>query len=346
MYYPVCSSNGKSTLAGFVLPITLNKTCTFSSPSCPAFTTRHFLPNTLHTRPRLHPLHHHRSAMPTMTAASSDLLIVGSGVLGRLVSAEWYRLHPQSTVVGETRTTTSHSDLSAQHIRPALAGTTSPCPSFVVFCAPPSGGTPDYAAAVAATVARAPPDARVVFTSSASVHGTVPLVTETTPPGVAGRAAVLANAERAVLSHPNGVVVRLSGLYTRSRGAHSYWLRIGEVTAPQDGTLNLIHYEDAAHAVVCALLVPTDDMAAWPQRTCLAAANRYVTRRQVCEAALRHPDFQNSVLPKFSSTEEPQGRTYHNEWTRRVLQWTPRWESFEDFMLHDATNSAVESAAS
>lgn len=71
-------------------------------------------------------------------------------------------------------------------------------------------------------------------------------------------------AEEAVLSR-GGNVIRLAGLYTASRGPHAYWLQrareaAGGVGAAVNGAgedvLNMLHYEDAARAVVSLLHKP------------------------------------------------------------------------------------------
>ena len=43
-----------------------------------------------------------------------------------------------------------------------------------------------------------------------------------------------------------GNVVRLVGLYHRNRGAHTFFLKAGQVPRAGGYVVNLIHYEDAA----------------------------------------------------------------------------------------------------
>ena len=52
-----------------------------------------------------------------------------------------------------------------------------------------------------------------------------------------------------------GTVLRLGGLYHLRRGAHNYWVCSGKspFASSPDGLINLIHYDDAAEAVLCAL---------------------------------------------------------------------------------------------
>ncbi len=83
----------------------------------------------------------------------------------------------------------------------------------------------------------------------------------------------LAAAENVILGQ-GGNVIRLAGLYTESRGPHAYWLYKSRDAALANSSIpvlpgsalalvNLLHYEDAAGAVI-ALLQSTgtiyDDM--------------------------------------------------------------------------------------
>lgn len=281
-----------------------------------------------------------------------DLLIVGAGVLGRLVAKEWLKINPDATVFGETRTDQHHDALKSLGIQPGLAGSTDPPPPYVVFCVPPSG-TDDYVSAVSDAVARVETHgSRFIFTSSMSVYGNSSEISEDTPivslengDGAASnpkldRARELAKAENAVLSYDNGLVLRLTGLYTVSRGPHSYWIRAGTVRGSPEGVINLVHYEDAARAVVQALRVPSAVVAEWPRRSCLVCARQSVSRRDICDISLAHPEYKECRLPQFTelgnSTVAWMSRTFDNDWTRGVLDWTPQWESFVEFMKRDA----------
>ena len=44
-----------------------------------------------------------------------------------------------------------------------------------------------------------------------------------------------------------------AGLYNSLRGPHTYWLKNGTVDGNADGIVNMLHYEDAATAVIAAL---------------------------------------------------------------------------------------------
>ena len=63
-------------------------------------------------------------------------------------------------------------------------------------------------------------------------------------------------AENAVLQR-GGNAIRLSGLYSEFRGAHTYWFKQAKegkvIETNSNGLVNLIHYEDAARAVLATL---------------------------------------------------------------------------------------------
>lgn len=268
----------------------------------------------------------------TTTEGNNDLLIIGAGVLGRIIAQEWRKYHPDALITGETRSDKSHAELASNLIIPALSGTTSPTPPFVVFCAPPSG-SPNYALTLKQTVQRAKStSSRLIFTSSGSVHGSlVTEISETTEQDVSTeRSKSLSEAENHVLNYENGIVIRLSGLYTLHRGAHSYWLRNGVAKYGKHRWLNLIHYEDAARAVINTFLVKDEDLSNWPRRNLLACANMPITPLEICEVSKKHPDFKSFDLPVFDGPS-PQ-RKYDNQWTRSVIDWKPKWESFVTFM--------------
>uniref|UniRef100_A0A8I7B4I3 Uncharacterized protein n=1 Tax=Hordeum vulgare subsp. vulgare TaxID=112509 RepID=A0A8I7B4I3_HORVV len=75
----------------------------------------------------------------TNVVTQNDLLIVGPGVLGRLVAEKWLKEHPGCKVFGQTASTDHHSELTDIGIIPSLKGSTIPQKApYVIFCAPPS----------------------------------------------------------------------------------------------------------------------------------------------------------------------------------------------------------------
>uniref|UniRef100_A0A0D9V100 NAD-dependent epimerase/dehydratase domain-containing protein n=1 Tax=Leersia perrieri TaxID=77586 RepID=A0A0D9V100_9ORYZ len=78
----------------------------------------------------------------TDIVGQNDLLIVGPGVLGRLVAEKWKEEHPGCKVFGQTASTDHHSELSNIGIIPSLKGSTFPqkvpydCPSVPIGRSP------------------------------------------------------------------------------------------------------------------------------------------------------------------------------------------------------------------
>lgn len=181
------NSSANSAKLTFVQPLHLSHRRTFShaislvSPGSKRYSTR---PS-------------HSSAV---RMSSNDLLVVGAGHLGTRIAKRWRQLHPSASIVGETKTETSHAELRDAGITPALAGTTNHSFSNVVFCVPPRGD-PNYKNIVEAATKRA--SRRFVFTSSTSVHAGAECITEDTPARNEGRASFLYQAEEKVLQSPN-----------------------------------------------------------------------------------------------------------------------------------------------
>lgn len=273
-------------------------------------------------------------------STANDLLVVGAGGIGQRVGKQWRALYPDATIIGETRTDEKHDLVTEAGMTPAILGSTPGKFPKVVFCAPPSGSE-NFGEDVLAATKRAADDGRVVFTSSGSVHGPTDFVTESTPYGTTERAQRMIRAEEAVLSFPGGVAVRLAGLYSLFRGPHVYWSRKGFVPGSAESQVNMIHYDDAALAVVCALRLEKLP----ERRTFLASVLNSVTRKQLFEASLRHPQLSDFKVPKIMEDEPPTRRRYDNTWSREVLGFKPKFESFVDFMETDAKRAALEAEA-
>uniref|UniRef100_A0A0A9F6A1 Uncharacterized protein n=1 Tax=Arundo donax TaxID=35708 RepID=A0A0A9F6A1_ARUDO len=66
----------------------------------------------------------------------NDLLIVGPGVLGRIVAEKWQKEHPGCKVYGRTASTDHHNELTNMGIIPSLKSSTmSQKVPYVIFCA-------------------------------------------------------------------------------------------------------------------------------------------------------------------------------------------------------------------
>ncbi|GKV39023.1 hypothetical protein SLEP1_g46859 [Rubroshorea leprosula] len=146
----------------------------------------------------------------------NDLLIVGPGVLGRLVAEKWREEHPGCQVYGQTMTTDHHDELIKMGINPLLKGTKTQQFPYVIFCAPPSQ-TSDYPGDVRMAALSWSGEGSFLFTSSSapfdcSDNGPCDEDTPVMPIGRSPKTDVLLKAEQVVLEF-GGCVVRLAGLY-------------------------------------------------------------------------------------------------------------------------------------
>jgi len=211
----------------------------------------------------------------------------------------------------------------------------------VVFTAAPSGNS-DYVGEVEYALERWNGTGGFVFTSSGGVfaEGDGALVTETgdvLPREGNPRAAALLDAEDKVRAR-GGAVVRLSGLYTHTRGPHSFWLRAGKVKGRPDGLINMVHYDDAASLVVAVLGTFPGQGAG---QTFLGNDDAVLTREEIVAAARQHPDYRDAPPVEFGPKEGPLGRRYDNSWTRNMTGWVPKYKSMSAFWAQEAATDST-----
>lgn len=260
------------------------------------------------------------------------LVIVGAGTLGTLVAQQWQKLHPSSKIFGLTRTATRHEQLRSMGVFPILkdgaeAELEGGAP-FVLYCAPPSGSN-DYAADVSAASSLWNGVGSFLFTSSSAVYavkdnGFCPEGAPTIPLGVSPRVDLLLKAEGAAVE-AEGNVVRLAGLYSLDRGAHTFWLKQGTVDSRPDHILNLIHYEDAASLCVSILSARTRG------ETFMGCDNHPVSRKELMDITVASGKFTGE-FKGFTGTSGPLGKRMCNDATRSQLGWEPTHKSFGHFM--------------
>ncbi|BBN09645.1 hypothetical protein MPTK1_4g21460 [Marchantia polymorpha subsp. ruderalis] len=267
----------------------------------------------------------------SFTPSKVDLLVVGPGVLGSLVAQQWFKVNEgECNVVGQTNSTNRHEELRSLGIIP-VAKDASKGEKFpnVIFCAPPSGSA-DYAAEVRAAAERWNGEGCLLFTSSSALYAvsdngvcdeeTAPIV----PKGAGPRTDRLHGAEEEVLK-VGGNVVRLAGLYTLERGAHSYYLSQGTIAQRPDHIVNLIHYEDAASLCVAIL------RAEHRGQIFLGCDNHPVSRQEIMDAVNKSGKYDKK-FEGFTSSEGPLGKRMNNNRTRRMTGWEPKYESFPSFL--------------
>jgi len=272
------------------------------------------------------------TALAKPPAESKDLLVVGAGVLGRRAARLWRQRHDGAKVVACTLTETSHAALRAEGLTPttaaALAATEEQFP-YVLFSAPPgrSGGAEEYAAAVEEAF-RDWSGQGGVFTSSAGVftEDAGGRVDEASPVASTASASRLLAAEAAA-SKAGAAVLRLAGLYDIDRGPHSYWLKVGAVKGYPEGLINLVHYDDAAAAAAAAL-------AAHAGEIFVVADGEPISRRGICEAALKSQRYKDAAMPSFEAADAPGGRGKILDASRfrASVGWKPEYSSFASFM--------------
>ncbi|KAF5203690.1 NAD(P)-binding Rossmann-fold superfamily protein [Thalictrum thalictroides] len=269
-----------------------------------------------------------------------DLLIVGPGVLGRIVAQQWKQKHPGCQIVGQTMTTDHHDELINIGIKPLLKGTEliQKFP-YIIFCAPPSR-TADYTADVRLAASNWDGKGSFIFTSSSAPYdcydnGPCDEDSPVVPVGRSPRTDVLLKAEKEVLE-AGGSVLRLAGLYISflrcfslklqlDRGAHSYWLEKGIVEARPDHILNLIHYEDAASLAIAILKKKLQG------RIFLGCDNHPLSRQEVMDLVERSGKF-NKKFQSFTGTNDPLGKKLNNSKTRAEIGWEPKYPSFAQFL--------------
>ena len=264
-------------------------------------------------------------------STSSSLLICGPGVLGSYLAKLWLDEYGPGTVTGQTNTTNNHPALSAIGVscrtKDDAAASTSPPGTTkatfpnVVYSAPPSGST-DYAADVSEALTWWDKTGAFVFTSSAGVYSiedgsacdeSAPVV----PLGSNPRTDAILRAEQAVLD-AGGCVVRLVGLYHRTRGAHTFFIKQGQVERWGGYTVNLIHYEDAA-ALVHAVL-----QASPRSEVFLGCDNAPVTFQDMMDAIQASGELPGVVT--FTGKESAaKGKRMNNNKTRERLGWAPKY---------------------
>lgn len=269
----------------------------------------------------------------TSSTAANDLLVVGAGVLGSLIGTNWLqqKQHERCKVVGQTNTCNRHEELRTLGIVPVTRNQQDGDDKFpfVVFSAPPSGSE-DYVAEIRAAAQRWNGEGSLLLTSSSAVYDVSdnsvcdeisPLVAK----GRSPRTDLLLNAEEEVLK-VGGNVVRLAGLYTLERGAHTFWLSKGAVDARPDHILNLIHYEDAAALCVAILRKQTRS------QVFMGCDNTPVSRQDIMDAVAHSGKFEGRVFQSFTRTDGPLGKKMNNDVTRSLVDWQPKYKSFAAFL--------------
>lgn len=100
--------------------------------------------------------------------------------------------------------------------------------------------------------------------------------------------------------------------------------------------MNLLHYDDAASAVLAALRVGPRVNSG---RRFLISDGNPTTRRGICESAMKNPRYRECAMPPFlevakvrSDEAGPRGKVYDGRKSNEALGWRPKYASFDGFM--------------
>ena len=244
-----------------------------------------------------------------------------------LVARHWRQSHPTARVTLKFRS--EEAERSSQLTREGFsvissAGGEATAP-LVVFCAPPTGNT-DYAQDIRSCAethwSNTEPQSALVFTSAGSVYreNSGGLVDEMSETVETERSAPLLAGEKDVLE-AGGCALRLGGLYTQDRGPHNYWSKGGQFPSKPGGLINLLHYEDAALAVVKCLEQPHKIRG----QLFLVSDGAPLSRQEIVSVA------GVSDRAQFTGGDDLDGKKYNSSKIRTTLGWQPTYPSFKLF---------------
>ncbi|CAN1164478.1 hypothetical protein LINPERHAP2_LOCUS25587 [Linum perenne] len=222
----------------------------------------------------------------------TDLLIVGPGVLGRLVANKWREENPGCQIVGETVTEDHHEELRKLGIYPTLRGTQlSQRYPYVIFCAPPYR-TVDYPADVREAAVRWNGEGCFLFTSSSAPYdchdnGECDEDTPVVPIGRSLRTDVLLKAEKVALESEGSV--------------------------------------DAASLCITILKKKLRG------QILLGCDNHPLSRQEIMDLVAKSGKFSRK-FEGFTGTSDPLGKKLNNWRTRKLLSWEPNYPSFAHFL--------------
>ena len=276
-----------------------------------------------------------------------DLKVVGAGHLGVRIAELWKEEFPDSIIYLKTKRNdnernTKWSSLGFEPLSEETENESNRVKTpFVVFCAPPTNN-PNYCQDVETAIKKdwdseLLDDSAFVFTASGGVYAenSGGKISETSELSQASeRSKALLSAEKRVEEN-GGISIRFGGLYTKTRGAHNFWLdgKNKEFAACPNGLINLVHYDDAAKCVLEALLKTPDQDKNSSPKLFLVSDGVPISRENICKAALKCPIYGDRCIPKFTGDENNiDGKAYDTSLAHKVLDWKPHFGSFAEFM--------------
>ena len=270
----------------------------------------------------------------------NSLKVIGAGHLGVRAALLWKKKFPEASIYLKSRKNDEAraNTWSKSGFKPLSQETESKDNPVkvrnIVYCAPLSNSQTYVDDIQQSFNSWLKDDGAFVFTSSAGIYAenSGGIVSEHSEVNrTSDRYKILLQAEEVVLAN-GGIVLRLGGLYTKTRGAHNYWLKnssgVKEFTSCPNGLINLVHYDDAAQLVVNALSNASKD------KLYLASDGVPISRKDICDASMKCPEYANASVPIFTGdSEKVDGKRYDTTLVRGSFDWLPKFTSFAEFMV-------------
>ncbi|GJN41416.1 hypothetical protein PR202_gn00788 [Eleusine coracana subsp. coracana] len=119
--------------------------------------------------------------------------------------------------------------------------------------------------------------------------------------------------------------ISLTWIHKIDRGAHTFWLRKGTLDSRPDHIVNQIHYEDAASLAIAI-------MKKRPRgRIFLGCDNKPLSRQEIMDSVNKSGKF-DTKFEGFTGTDGPLGKRMENSKTRDEIGWEPKYPSFTEFL--------------
>lgn len=280
-----------------------------------------------------------------------DLLVVGAGGLGLRVAQQWRERHPDALVACATWSNARHGTLRREGFIPILSSelvstSASYRAPYVIFCAPPSRrqDIADYCRNIREAGVLAARS--FLFTSATSVYEDTAeyTITEDSPLAKHPRALRMRTAEyfARMSGGEKTRVLRLGLLYDRNKGCHQYYFAAPPGTPVFDApgsVYNSVHYDDAASCAIATLEFNTYG-ANDGSSTFIAVDGKPITSSEMVAAVRNHPTFERFPTPIWG--RHTNTKIVDNTRTRTALNWTPKWNSFQEFFAADAAAMRAE----
>uniref|UniRef100_A0A803KV79 Uncharacterized protein n=1 Tax=Chenopodium quinoa TaxID=63459 RepID=A0A803KV79_CHEQI len=255
------------------------------------------------------------SSSSSVVVGENDLLIVGPGVLGRLVAQQWSQDHPGCQIYGKTATTDHHDELMNIGITPSVKGAMLPCQfPYVIFCAPPSK-SPDYAGDVRTS-------AKDIMSKTKKSEDKQDEIGS----GFNARLNLLELVYVALLN-----ILSLEFLtHTLHREAASSWNGKGSfVFTSSSGLVDCTDNGDCDEdAASLAIAILKKNLRA---RVFLGCDNHPLSRQEIMDLVIQSGKFSGR-FEGFTGANDSLGKRLNNSKTRAEIGWEPKYPSFAEFL--------------